>query len=286
MDIKNNRLTKKEIDGFKRAIYSYYSNHGRNLPWRRTREPYHILVSEIMLQQTQVDRVITKYNQFIQEFPTLKKLAKSPFEKVLRNWQGLGYNRRALMIHRCAQAIMKKYKGVIPDNTDKLQKLPGIGRATAASICVFAFNKPLVFIETNIRTVFIHEFFPGQNDIADNELIPLINQTLDTKSPCKWYSALMDYGAYLKKNYTNPSRQSAHHTKQSRFEGSDRQIRGKILRLLLSQKRLAFKRINNELHADPQRLKKILQDLVKEGFIIYSQRAYLIASDFTLEDLK
>lgn len=279
MHIKHKNLTKKTIQNFRKKIFTYYNNHGRILPWRQTSEPYHILVSEIMLQQTQVDRVIDKYKQFIRTFPTIQKLAKAPVEKVLRIWQGLGYNRRALMIHRCAQAIVKDWHSIISDNPEQLQKLPGIGKTTAASICVFAFHKPLVFIETNIRTVFIYEFFPNRKDITDGELIPLIKQTLDTKHPYKFYSALMDYGAYLKKNNSNPSRKSARHTKQSRFEGSDRQIRGKILRLLLSQKKLSFKKMNAELQADPERFKKILQGLVKEGFIKYSNRTYIIASN-------
>lgn len=279
MHIKHKNLTKKTIQNFRKKIYTNYKNHGRALPWRQTLEPYHILVSEIMLQQTQVDRVIDKYNQFIRIFPSIQKLAKAPVEKVLRIWQGLGYNRRALMIHRCANAIVEEYHGSIPDNPEQLQKLPGIGKTTAASICVFAFHKPLIFIETNIRTVFIYEFFHDRKDITDDELIPLIKQTLDTKHPYKFYSALMDYGAYLKKNFPNPSRKSAHHTKQSRFEGSDRQIRGKTLRLLLSQKKLSFKKMNIELQADPERLKKILQGLVREDFIKYSNKTYIIASN-------
>ena len=278
---RNKTLTNKTILDVRKKIYSYYKGHGSTLPWRHTTNPYHILVSEIMLQQTQVDRVIDKYNQFIRVFPTIRKLAKAPVDKVLRTWQGLGYNRRALMIHRYAQVIIKDYKGVLPDTPEELQKLPGIGKATAASICVFAFHKPLIFVETNIRTVFIHEFFRDRKDITDDELIPLIQQTLDKKNPCKWYSALMDYGSYLKKNNPNPSRKSAHHTKQSRFEGSDRQIRGKILRLLLSQKSLTFKKINAELQADPQRLKRILQGLSREGFIKYYKRSYIMSSDLS-----
>ena len=279
MPIKHKNPTKKTILDFRKKIYAHYKNHGRTLPWRHTSEPYHILVSEIMLQQTQVDRVIDKYNQFIRSFPTIQKLAKAPVDKVLRTWQGLGYNRRALMIHRCAKGIVDDYLGNIPDDPKLLNKLPGIGKNTAASICVFAFHKPLIFIETNIRTVFIHEFFHDRKDITDDELIPLIQQTLDKKNPYKWYSALMDYGAYLKKNFPNPSRKSVHHTKQSRFEGSDRQIRGKTLRLLLSQKKSSFKKMNLELQIDPERFKKILQGLVEEGFIRYYKRYYIISTD-------
>ena len=276
MPAKHKRLSKKVVLNFKKKIYAYFKNHGRALPWRETSDPYHILVSEIMLQQTQVDRVIDKYKQFIRAFPTVVSLSKASTNKVLTVWQGLGYNRRALMIHKCAQAIVNEFHSVIPDNQEELNTLPGIGKATAASICVFAFHRPDVFIETNIRTVYIHEFFPDSQAISDHELIPLIKQTLDIKQPYKFYSALMDYGAYLKKNFPNPSRKSAHHTRQSRFVGSDRQIRGNILRLLLTQKKLSFRKMNIELQADPERLKKILQGLIQEGFIRYINKFYII----------
>lgn len=183
MKPKQKYIPIKDIQKFKRKIDSYFKNHGRDLPWRETDNPYHILVSEIMLQQTQVDRVIDKYTLFIKTFPTLRSLAKAPLDKLLRTWQGLGYNRRALMLQKCAQQIVKEFKGVIPDTPELLEKLPGLGKATSASICAFAFNKPVIFIETNIRTVFIHEFFPKKKDVTDNELLPLVAQTLNKKTP-------------------------------------------------------------------------------------------------------
>lgn len=229
-----------------------------------------------MLQQTQVDRVIDKYALFIKTFPTLRSLAKAPLDKLLRTWQGLGYNRRALMLLKCAQQIVKEFKGAIPDRPELLEKLPGLGKATSASICAFAFNKPVIFIETNIRTVFIHEFFPHKKDITDNDLLPLVAQTLDKKNPYTWYSALMDYGAHLKKRYPNPSRKSAHHTRQSKFEGSDRQIRGKVLKVLLNQNKLSFAKLSEKITADTIRCKRILKGLAEEGFIRYKNGYYSI----------
>jgi len=270
------KLKEKTYKNFRKKIYNYYKKHGRKLPWRETTNPYHILISEIMLQQTQVDRVIEKYIQFITVFPSVTKLAKAPLAKVLKTWQGLGYNRRALMLHRCANLIAKEHNGNIPDSPALLQKLPGIGKATAASICVYAFNKSFVFIETNIRTVFIHEFYPKRISVSDEELLPLVEKTLDIRNPNKWYSALMDYGTHLKKQFPNPCRKSTHHTIQLKFEGSDRQLRGKILKLLLSQKNLSLIKMRNTLVSDHERLKKILKGLVAEGFIAYKGRKYSI----------
>ncbi len=273
---KITNISPQEINKFKRKIRRYFKNHGRDLPWRHTSDPYHILVSEIMLQQTQVDRVIDKYVLFIKTFPTIKTLAGATLNKLLSTWQGLGYNRRALLLQKCAQQIVNEYKGVVPNSPKLLEKLPGLGRATASSVCVFAFNIPVTFIETNIRTVFIHEFFPTRETVHDEELLPLIEQALDRKNPCAWYSALMDYGTHLKKLHPNPSRKSAHHSRQSKFEGSDRQIRGAVLRLLLKHNRLSFKKIQSSLGADTARLRKILEGLVLEGFIVRKSKSYQI----------
>jgi len=278
MQKSKNRLSSKTIQSFQKKIYAYYNSRGRNLPWRRTSDPYHILVSEIMLQQTQVDRVIEKYLHFIKTFPTIRSLAKAPVEKVLKVWRGLGYNRRALMVHTCAQYIVQHHGGVVPDDPQKLVDLPGIGKATAAAICVYAFNQPLVYIETNIRSVFIHEFFADSTTVTDEQLAPLVEQTLDATNPYAWYSALMDYGTHIKKSMPNPSRRSAHHAVQSRFEGSDRQIRGRVIKLLLEQKKLSFNKINAEIRTEPDRLNKILLGLAMEGFIKHSHQSYTIDS--------
>jgi A/G-specific adenine glycosylase len=259
MRTKQIKLTSSEKQRFKRKVYKHYNNHGRKLPWRETNNPYHILVSV-----------------FIKTFPTLRSLAKAPLDKLLRTWQGLGYNRRALMLQKCAQQIVKEYKGVIPDTPELLKKLPGLGKATSASICAFAFNKPVIFIETNIRTVFIYEFFPKKKDVTDDELLPLVAQALDKINSYTWYSAIMDYGAHLKKRHPNPSRKSAHHSRQSKFEGSDRQIRGKVLKILLNQNKLSFAKLSEKVTADTIRFKRILKGLAEEGFIRYKNRYYSI----------
>jgi len=271
-------LTPHEIGLFRRRVYRHYIRHGRDLPWRRTGDPYHILVSEIMLQQTQVDRVIPKYTHFLRVFPTLTALAEAPAAQVLAAWQGLGYNRRALMLKQSAQEICRSYGGEVPRSPDILRTLPGIGPATAASIAAFAFNAPTVFIETNIRAVFIHHFFSSAARVSDRRLEPLVRQTLDIRTPARWYNALMDYGAMLKKKHGNPACRSAQYVRQSRFEGSDRQVRGRIVRMLVEKKRMKKRELRRALNIESGRIHRIISDLIREGFITDTGAAYRIAS--------
>lgn len=238
------------------------------MPWRDQPTPYHVVVSELMLQQTQVSRVLEKYPLFLEVFPDFNTLAHAKTVDVLAAWQGLGYNRRALYLHQIAQAVVGYCDGVLPADPGVLQKLPGIGAGTAGSIAAFAFNARVVFIETNIRRVFIHHFFADETEIPDSAILPLIEQTLDHEQPREWYYALMDYGAYLAKTVPNPNRRSKHYTKQSKFEGSDRQIRGQIVRLLLEFPVLTAQDVLNRFPEEPQdRVLKILDQLTKEGFL-------------------
>lgn len=252
---------------FKEIIWSYYKQNRRLFPWRETTNPYYILVSEVMLQQTQVKRVVSKYAEFISQFPTINDLAKADKTEVLRTWQGMGYNRRALYLHKAAKLIIEKYKGIIPHSVEDLDELPGIGYATACSICAFAFNEPTVFIETNIRSVFIYFFFKNKDDVTDKEIITLVEKTLDTKNPREWYFALMDYGTNLKKTEQNPSRKSKHYAKQLKFEGSNRQLRGKILKLKLASPKLTLSRIAKMFAIDLSKIKVIIDKLSHEGLI-------------------
>ena len=230
-----------------------------------------------MLQQTQVDRVASKFDTFIQELPGFAALAGAPLSTVLQLWQGLGYNRRALNLKRAAEIVAREHQGMLPDSPDLLETLPGIGKATAASIAAFAYNRPAVFLETNIRTVLIHHFFKSRKTVHDDELLPLADALLDRKNPRKWYSALMDYGTMLKKQHGNASRRSAHYTKQSRFEGSQRQKRGKILRLLLNRKSLTSHQISEHLEIPRKQLNEILEKLAADRIIIKSENRYSIA---------
>lgn len=219
---------------FADRVWAHYAERGRDLPWRRTRDPYYILVSEVMLQQTQVARVVPKYRAFTAAFPTVEALAAAPIEEVVRLWQGLGYNRRALALRQAARIIVAEHAGEVPSTLEGLTVLPGVGHATAAQVLAFAFGIGVPFIETNIRSVYLHEFFPGAEDVPDSAILPLVAATLDAEDPREWYWALMDYGTELKAGMPNPSRSSRHHVKQAPFEGSNRQLRGRLLAELLT----------------------------------------------------
>jgi A/G-specific adenine glycosylase len=270
------RSSMDKINKFQKIIYQYYHDHKRSMPWRETKDPYQILVSEVMLQQTQVSRVIGKYRQFITAFPTPLALAKAPLGEVLTVWQGLGYNRRALALHKLAKLVVEQYDGKIPADRETLKSLPGIGDATAGAICAYAFNKPVVFIETNIRSVFIHCFFKDKNGISDQQILPLIAKHLDNYKPRKWYYALMDYGAFLKATISNPGRKSRHYQQPSRFAGSNRQLRGKIIKMLLQYKQLKAERISALLKAKPGKTKLILATLCQEGLVRETSGKYSI----------
>jgi A/G-specific adenine glycosylase len=265
------RLNKTDIARFRRAVYGHYRKHGRaHLPWRRTRDPYRILVSEVMLQQTQVDRVVPFFAAFLKEFPTVRALAEAPLSEVLRMWQGLGYNRRAKMLHEAAKAIVREHNKAVPRSVEELERLPGIGPYTARAVCAFAFDMPVSLIETNIRTVFIHHFFPRRKNVRDDELVRYIVPIQDIARPRQWYSALMDYGSYLKKTRGNVSRRSAHHVRQKAFKGSDREVRGAILRALARKTSL------RALPFAAGRVKTQLAALAREGLISLKRGRYAL----------
>lgn len=261
------RLPLTEVMAFRSVVLTYFREHGRVLPWRNTDDPYEILVSEFMLQQTQVPRVLKAYPVFLSRFPSVHRLAEVSQPDVLVAWQGLGYNRRALYLHRTARQVVDGYSGIIPDDVSRLERFPGIGHATASAICAFAYNQPTVFIETNIRTVFIHHFFAGEPTVSDKDILPLVDQTVDTDDPRIWYHALMDYGVALKGAFGNPSRRSTSYTRQSPFQGSDRQLRSSILRIILAEKRISDHRLTTRICADRNRLNRIVASLIEDGFI-------------------
>lgn len=266
-----------EIQDFQQMVLSFYKQHGRDLPWRNTTDPYRILVSEIMLQQTQVERVTKKFPEFIQTFSDFAALSRAPLADILDVWQGLGYNRRAILLQKCCVKVLTEYNGILPADVDILVTLPGIGRATASSIAAFVFNMPVVFIETNIRRVFIHFFFSPSQTVCDDEILPIIERTLYRTNSRIWYWALMDLGSELKKTTVNPNRRSAHYTKQTPFEGSDRKIRGIILRILLKEQYLEEEKFIDRLNEDRTRVMRILSALENEGFIQRKNKGYLLS---------
>lgn len=264
----------EQREAFQALVLRFYAERGRDYPWRRTRDPWAILVSEVMLQQTQTDRVVPKYEAFLDRFPVPEALADSSVEELLSLWKGLGYNRRALALKRAAEAIVRDDDGIVPRGEDALRALSGVGPYTAAAVRAFAFGEPVVLIETNIRRLYLYVFFTGRTEVPDREIMPLIAETLDRSDPRRWYYALMDLGAGLAKAVPNPSRRSRHYTKQSRFEGSDRQIRGRILDELLKGPRTRLELL--ELPFEDSRIDAQLRALVDEGFCEERSGRYLL----------
>lgn len=253
-------LNRQQIHSFQETVWAYFAAHRRDMPWRDEPTPYHVLVSELMLQQTQVVRVVPKYQAFMARFSDVQALAAASLPEVLALWNGLGYNRRAKFLHAAAQQIVAQHGGVVPSTEPELVALPGIGSNTAGAILAYAFDQPVIFVETNIRTVFFHHFFPGEDSVDDKAVLALVAQTIATENPREWYWALMDYGAHLKTTAGGKLAQSKHYVRQSKFEGSRRQLRGEVIRRLLAG--------DVELAgiAD-DRLASVLDDLVQESFV-------------------
>lgn len=277
--LKFNYQKSADIAAFRKLVYSWYKQNNRShLPWRTDYNPYDIFISEVMLQQTQVDRVINKFTEFRKDFPDFKTLADSDLPQLLSRWQGLGYNRRALSLRNAAQKVIDEFSGVLPDQPGHLSTLPGIGPATAASITAFAYNKPVVFLETNIRTVIIYHFCNSGESIPDTLLLEIAETILDRKEPRKWYSALMDYGTMLKKTEGNLSRKSTTYKKQSTFKGSRRELRGKILKQLLETPKLTAGKLGDYLDQTPEKLLPVLEQLIREEIVKYGSGKYSIGT--------
>ena len=301
------QLSPKDVTVFQKTIVDHYKKSGRVFPWRETRDPYAILVSEVMLQQTQAERVVPFFTKWMKQFPTAKVLARVPISAVLKVWQGLGYNRRALNLKHAGEMIVKEYGGKIPVDIQKIDALPGVGPYTAGAIGAFAFNLPSAFIETNIRTVYLCFFFKGRRNVSDAEILEMVEQTLpgekERHHPAltgnafltpprlrhpssseegrsqenirEWYSALMDYGAMLKATVGNANIHSKSYIKQSVFKGSRRELRGKILRLVTEKGRMTLgdaKKNTNGVSAE-----EVVSELTREGFLKKTGKSFRLA---------
>ncbi|MDO8505346.1 MAG: A/G-specific adenine glycosylase [bacterium] len=293
-------MAKPTVKQFQNRIWTYYKKNARDLPWRHAErakshakrggayyDPYRVLISEIMLQQTQVSRVLKKYPEFLRAFPNFLALARAPLSKVLRLWQGMGYNRRAVALRSIAKIVTKEYGGRLPNDLEVLEQLPGIGHYTARAVVCFAVGTCEPFLETNIRRVFIHFFHSRGKNISDQTLLIDLKRTQPSKRQREWYLALMDYGAMLGQKRENANRRSRHYRKQSKFEGSNRQLRGMIVKMLVENKIMDKKAIikgvaetfrlrNNLRRLKPAAttLHTILATLTKEGFIIKRESLY------------
>lgn len=279
------------LERFVDRVWSEGQGLFRDLPWRRSRDPYEVLVSEVMLQQTQVARVIGYHERWLAAFPDLEALAAAPLSVVLANWQGLGYNRRAIALKRLAEEVVQRARrdGVaarLPSDEAELKALPGIGPATAAGVRAFAFDLPGIYLETNVRAVVLHELFADAVGVPDREIVPLLERAFEIAAARgigarDWYFAMLDYGAHLKRTNPNPSRRSAHHSRQSRFEGSRRQKRAALLRAVMEEPGLQASayaaRVRERAQIDDREAESVLEELSLEGFLVRDGDSWLVA---------
>lgn len=281
-------FTPQRLNEFIRTVWREGEDHHRDLPWRYIDDPYAVLVSEIMLQQTQVPRVEKYWPRFLETFPTIDALAAAEVPLVLEMWQGLGYNRRALALKRTAEYCAEHYEGWLPEDHAQLLALPGIGPATAGGVMAFAFQRPTLYLETNVRTVFLHELFPGQEGVSDKQLEPLVRDTCSKDDPRGWYYALLDYGAHLKSIVPNPSRRSKHYAKQSTFEGSKRQKRAELVRIVLAAPGISTEEAKRALDGfeaekgraaiDQALFDELISSLSSEGFFTFDEATSTLRS--------
>jgi A/G-specific adenine glycosylase len=283
---------KGQIDLVKNILV-WYGEYHRDLPWRKTYDPYHILVSEVMLQQTQVDRVVTKYTQFLDEFPTVTALAKASTADVIRAWAGLGYNRRALFLQRTAVVILEKHNNIFPKNIHALLELPGIGEYTARAILSFAFDVPVAVMDTNHRK-FYSRVFGHKKMLTDKELLVFAQEFVNTivqlqmlfskkDATCSvvyyWNQALMDFMSAVAKKNTHPLVQDfilnypeipkkKQKKKTVKFRDTDRYYRGRIIALLREKESVRLATVQKQFDdISPERFQKIIAGLEKDGLI-------------------
>lgn len=268
-------LTARER-AFRSTVWRHYRARGRlALPWRKTSDPYRILVSEIMLQQTQVDRVLPFYSAFMKKFPTARALSRAPLSEVLRAWQGLGYNRRAVMLQLAGKELTLR----TPHSVAEWEALPGVGPYTARAVSVFAENANEIVIETNIRTAVIHHFFADRKNVRDEAIARVLARVLPRGRAREWYSALMDYGSALKRAGAKHHRNSAGYKKQPRFAGSLREVRGMLVRTLATRK-LSLAEARTLVDATRhEQLQQALDALQKEGMIVFRRARYELATE-------
>jgi A/G-specific adenine glycosylase len=223
-----------------------------------------------MLQQTQAQRVVPKFLAWMERFPDARSLAEASVPEVLALWSGLGYNRRALALHRAAGIIASLPEGAIPPDEAFLRSLPGVGPYTSRAVLAFAFNLPGVFLETNIRTVILKHYFPGAEGVKDAELEKVAAEVLDRESPRLWYNALMDYGAEIKRTEANHSRRSSGYARQAPFATSFRRVRGAMLKYLLERGPSSLEEMRADLPFSMEALEKGAAALASEGFVEYT----------------
>lgn len=266
-------IPRKDIQVFQKEILEWYTVHKRDLPWRKTRDPYHILISEVMAQQTQLSRVIPKYEAWLQAFPTIEHLSKARVSDVLRMWSGLGYNRRALYVKRFAETVMSQFDGMIPKEIAVLKTLPAIGEYTARAIACFAYNQQVAVVDANVRKVIALKFFNGTPP-NQKKLQEIADQLLPKGKAYEWNQALMDYCSMVLKKDKVPV------PRQSKFKGSYRYFRGLLLKTLLEKNKLTIteiKELFTQYEFPTERVEKLVEELAREGFVKKTKAYVLLA---------
>jgi A/G-specific adenine glycosylase len=262
-------IPQEKIQRFQKKVFSFYKRYRRKLPWRKTSDSYKILLSELMLQQTQVNRVILYYEKWITRWPTIDALASASLAEVLKMWIGLGYNTRAVNLHKAARKIVTTFDSDVLEAMKQYKEIPGVGRYTSQAVQIFSTNTDLVTVDTNIRRIFIHEFNLPET-VTDKALWELAERCLPRGKSRDWHNALMDYGALFltaKKTGIKPK------TQQSKFEGSDRQIRARILRCLLKEK-MSLSELEKTVRIEQIRLTQILDKMMNEKIIMKKNNSY------------
>lgn len=261
---KSLNIDKRAIAAFRREIRAFYARNGRALPFRETDDPYAVAVSEVMLQQTQVGRVLPRYEAWLKRFPDWAALAGAPTREVLALWSGLGYNRRALYLRDMARVVVEQYAGRLPEEPAELKKLPGIGEYTANAIAAFAFGKRVAAVDTNVRKVIIHKLkLPSDTPMA--QIRDLAGRLLPRSGIREWHYALMDYarlGLSAAESRAIPAL-----SKQSKFEGSRRQIRGELVRQLTEKRSVRLETVADALGRDIDEVREAALSLATEGVI-------------------
>lgn len=269
-----------DVKKMKRTVWRHYREHGRHcLPWRHTQDPYKILISEVMLQQTQVSRVLQKYTVFLTQFPTVEHLARASLKDVLTLWSGLGYNRRAKFLHELATIIIKEHAGKLPKSIDSLRLLPGVGEYTAGAVCVFAHRHPVPLVETNIKTVFIHHLFQDAKVVHEMEIKKLAECLIEKKRPHEWHWALMDYGAHLKAEGVRTNPKNFGYKKQKAFKGSNREVRGALVRAVSQDGPMSLQKILTRTGFEKERVVLQLNALMREGMLKITRGKWSVPSD-------
>ena len=256
-------MNKQDIELFRQKIFEFYRLHGRSFPWRETTDRYAVMISEIMLQQTQAERVVPRFEEWLRHFPDCEHLSSASLREVLSLWSGLGYNSRAVRLHRCANLIMDSFGGIVPSRPEILKTLPGIGEYTSRSIPVFADNLDTAAVDTNIRRIMIHEFGLPE-DIGPAALQQEAEAFVPHGRSREWHNALMDYGSLVltsKKTGIRPL------TKQSKFQGSRRWYRGKLVKELINTGEMFLEEISEKYASCPWDLEEIINDLITEGVV-------------------